>query len=161
MTASIAVAEQLLAVCVEKMRDALQATLEDALPESELGASAPSNTGDLVAWGGAHANDIPDTLKQRLEWEQGVEQQRVGSIAAAVQHSFQQLKAAVVELGGGVNASGEVIDVLVAELDYSIERISSERSRLGKLMVEYYGEAERLAAAIEEEILSIKVPSLK
>ncbi|CCW70882.1 unnamed protein product [Phytomonas sp. Hart1] len=148
MTAPIVVAEQLLALCVERMRDGLQVTLEDALPESELGLGAPTA-------------DIPDTLRQRLEWEQGVEQRRVGAIAAAVQQSFQQLKAAVVELGGGVNMGGEIVDVPVAELDRLISQVSSESGRLGKRMVECYGEAEQLATGIEEEILNIKVPSSK
>lgn len=155
MTELIANAEHKLTLCLEGMRATLQATLEDALPKSTL---PPNNGDDMSAQ--SIADDIPDTLLQRQEWEHDVERRRVQGLVEDLQQRFHWLRVAIMQLGGGVDPQGQLLDVPVGVLDAQIAQLSAESSRLGAVMVDRYAEAQELAETLEEEILSVEVPAL-
>lgn len=159
MSELVVEAEQRLAAVLEAMRDVLQSSIEDALPRSQLHPEEEEQEDGDPDGGTAHS-DIPDSLQQRLEWEAAVEAKRVRGLSAELQHRVDLLKGAIVQLGGGVDPEGRVIDVPVEVLDKEIEQLSVESARLGGLMVQHYDESRRIAAALEEEIMEQSIPSL-
>lgn len=155
MSEAVSEAEKHLGHCLEAMRDALQLTVEDALPQSTVGDEDHPATDD----------DLPDTLKQSLEWERNEEVRRVKDQAKEVQRRVELLRRAVVALGGGdatqpIAMDTPVVDVSVEALDKEIEVLSAESTRLGSVMIERYDEARALASALEAEIISARIPSL-
>ncbi|EPY36739.1 hypothetical protein STCU_00431 [Strigomonas culicis] len=151
MSEKVAHAEAQLMLVVAAMREAAQAAVEDALPCSMLDAD-PSRD--------APAMDMPDTLRQRLEWETAVERPRVAQHGAVVQQRLQALRQAIDVLGGGVLADGTVVDLPVADLDREIEMLSGESARLGTVMVQRYEAVETLMATLEAEVRAAQMPSL-
>lgn len=157
MSERVAEAEQRLALCLEAMRDALQLTVEDALTQSTLGGLSGGGHGEAT---------VPDTLRQRLEEERGLEARRVGRLAHEARLRVELLRRSIVALGGGSAdqpspATGApVVDIPILVLDGEIERLAAENGRLGNLMVERYAEAQELARVIEAEITSAVVPPL-
>ncbi|ORC91807.1 uncharacterized protein TM35_000054030 [Trypanosoma theileri] len=139
MSRPIVEAEVALSRCVEAMRDALLTTVKDALPQSTGSPDTTSAECDLV-----------DTAAQRLEWESGVEQQRIGRIVDELDRHFAELERALTALP----------DVPIALLDRDIAWLNTEASSLAQAMISTYDEAESLAAKLEGEIVTQSVPSI-
>lgn len=104
-------------------------------------------------------DQMPDTLVQRLEWEQEVEERRLSPLIILLKRQMGQLKTAIAALGGGIDGQGRVVDVPVSVLDQDIELLSKENVRLGDLFLAKYDKAEALVRKMEEKIMTAGIPS--
>ncbi|EAN99713.1 hypothetical protein, conserved [Trypanosoma cruzi] len=139
MSGPVVNAETALARCIEAMHDTLQASVADALPQS---TELSEVTGAAV--------ELVDTAAQRLEWELGVERQRIDRLVGGLDQHFSVLEHAVSSLP----------DVPVASIDRDIEKLNAEASSLAQAIVAAYDEVESLAAQLEHEINFQPVPSI-
>lgn len=146
MSLAVVEAERTLAQCVRAMHETLQAAAEDALPSSQR----LEDRGQIVA----------DTLMQRLEEERRVEALRLLELSRDVPHALDRLRAAVVQLGGGLDGQQRVLDLPEEALDQEIAALAAESGRLATLAVAQYDEAARLAAVLEEELMGAEVPPM-
>ncbi|KPA79473.1 hypothetical protein ABB37_05306 [Leptomonas pyrrhocoris] len=157
MSEAVARAERELYAYITALQDVLRMTTEDAIPESLW-------EGDTAAFGGSSSEaqeEMPDTLLQRVERETELERHRINDLVRrrlVPQHAA--LCAAIVQLGGGQDAAGNVVDVPVDTLDREIAATAAESAALGKRMVELYDEAAVVATRIEAEVMGTAVPSL-
>lgn len=156
MSEAVVRAERELLAYITALQDVLRMAAEDAVPESLWDGdnlNADDGSGDTL--------QMPDTLQQRVERETAQEKHRVHELLrrrVAPQHAT--LCAALVQLGGGQDAAGNVMDVPVDVLDGEIAAAAAESAELGRRMVELYDEATEMAARIEAEVLSATIPSL-
>ncbi|KPI87319.1 hypothetical protein ABL78_3602 [Leptomonas seymouri] len=157
MSEAVARAEQELHSYITALRDVLRATTEDAIPESLW-------EDETTAYGGSRSEapeEMPDTLLQRVERETALERHRINDLVRrriAPQHAA--LCAAIVKLGGGQDAAGNVVDMPIDTLDREIAAAAAESAELGKRMVELYDEAAEMATRIETAVMSTSVPPL-
>ncbi|KAG5502793.1 hypothetical protein JKF63_04561 [Porcisia hertigi] len=162
MTEAVVRAERELYAYVVALQSTLLATAEDAMPQSLW-----DNPGEEDGMLGDNAPDsskysrAPDTLIQQTERETALERRRVHELVRRqLLPQRAALRAAIVQLGGGQDASGNIIDVPVALLDQEIAAAAAESAELGRRMVELYDEAALLATKIEAEVMTKSVPSL-
>ncbi|KAK7200391.1 hypothetical protein NESM_000093200 [Novymonas esmeraldas] len=149
MSEAVVRAERELYAYVLALQSVLLASTEDAMPQS--------------LWGGADSGGggVPDTLLQQVECETAQERQRIHRLVRQqLAPQLASLRVAIVQLGGGQDAAGGVVDVPVATLDQEIAAAAAESAALGRRMVELYDEAALLAARIEAEMMDTAVPSL-
>ncbi|RNF10050.1 hypothetical protein TraAM80_01788 [Trypanosoma rangeli] len=139
MSGPVVDAEVALARCIEAMHTTLLASVTDALPQSTESMEA-SDAGVGVV----------DTVAQRLEWEMGVERQRIDKLVGGLEQHFAALERAVSSLP----------DIPADSIDRDIERLNTEAASLAQTMMAAYDEAEALAAQLEHEINSQPVPSI-
>ncbi|RNF18681.1 uncharacterized protein Tco025E_04377 [Trypanosoma conorhini] len=139
MSGPVVDAEVALARCIEAMHSTLLAAVADALPQSTEAAEA-AGAGEGVV----------DTVAQRLEWEMGVERQRIDGLVGGLEQHFAALEHALLALP----------DIPADSIDRDIERLNAEAASLAQAMVAAYDEAEALAAQLEHEINSQPVPSI-
>lgn len=151
MSEAVVRAERELLAYVTALQDVLQMAAEDAAPHSLW-------EGDDDA---AQEDEMPDTLVQRVERETALERHRVNDIVRRrLAPQYAALCAAVVQLGGGQDGAGNVVDVPVETLDRDIAAAAAESAELGRRMVELYDEAAEMATRIEMEVMNTSVPSL-
>ncbi|GET89153.1 hypothetical protein, conserved [Leishmania tarentolae] len=162
MSEAVVRAERELCAYVVALQSVLQAATEDAMPQSlwDGPREKDSDAGDLAADGSPHGK-MPDTLIQQVERETALERRRIHELVRRrLEPQRAALRAAIVQLGGGQDASGNIIDVPVAVLDQEIETVATESAALGRRMVELYDEVALLATRIEAEVMSKSVPPL-
>ncbi|CAG9575074.1 conserved hypothetical protein [Leishmania major strain Friedlin] len=162
MSEAVVRAERELYAYVVALQNVLHAATEDAMPQS-LWDGAREKDGELsdpVADGNPHS-EMPDTLIQQVERETALERRRIHELVRRqLAPQRAALRAAIVQLGGGQDASGNIIDVPVALLDQEIAAAATESAELGRRMVELYDEAALLATRIEAEVMGKSVPPL-
>lgn len=155
MSEAVVRAERELFAYVAALQDALRIAAEDALPQSLW-----DGPGDASANGDA-PEDVPDTLLQRVERETAHERHRTHDLVRRrIAPAHAALCATITQLGGGTDASGNVVDVPVEILDREIAAAAAESAELGRRMVDLYDETAEVATRIENVLLSTKVPSL-
>jgi hypothetical protein len=158
MSEAVAHAERELYAYVAALQDVLRTAVEDAIPQSLWeGDTNHSTTHGVVP----EEEEMPDTLQQQVERETAQERHRVNDLVRrrlAPQHTA--LCAALVQLGGGRDAAGNVVDVPVDTLDRDIAAAAAESAELGRRIVELYDEATEVATLIEAEVMRTFVPSL-
>ncbi|KAG5477190.1 hypothetical protein LSCM4_04407 [Leishmania orientalis] len=161
MSEAVVRAERELYAYVVALQRALQAAAEDAMPQSVWdGAREEAGVLTDTADDENHHSGVPDTLIQQVERETAFERRRIHELVRRqLAPQRAALRAAIVQLGGGQDASGHVIDVAVAVLDREIAAAAAESAELGRRMVELYDEAALLATRIEAELMSKSVPS--
>lgn len=155
MSEAVARAEYELASYVGVLQSVLAGAAEDSIPHSfwEVGGSQADTE--------MPNHETPDTLLQRVEWETAIETQRInGLVDSTVAPQLRSLRAAVVQLGGGVDANGQVLDLPVEVLEKEVAVLAARSAELGKRMVELYDEAAALAATLEAEVMEKKIPTL-
>lgn len=165
MSEAVVRAERELCGYVAALQAVLLATSEDAMPQSlwDGGSDAEPDTSLTVASTSPSSTprDMPDTLVQQVERETALERRRIRDLVSRqLAPQYAALRAALVQLGGGQDATGTVIDVPVAVLDAEIAAAAAESAELGRRMVELYDDATQLAAVIEEEVMRKQVPPL-
>ncbi|XQJ27529.1 hypothetical protein NXY56_003529 [Leishmania guyanensis] len=162
MSEAVVRAERELYAYVVALQNALQVAAEDAMPQSLWDGTGEEDgvLGNTVA-DESHQGGIPDTLIQQVERETALERRRIQELLhRQLAPQRAALCASIVQLGGGQDASGNIIDVPVAVLDQEIAAAATESAELGRRMVELYDEAAWLAARIEAEVMGKSVPSL-
>ncbi|KAG5476929.1 hypothetical protein LSCM1_05262 [Leishmania martiniquensis] len=161
MSEAVVRAERELYAYVMALQSALQAATEDAMPQS-IWDGAREDDGALAgtATDDKYHSGVPDTLIQQVERETALERRRIHELVRRqLAPQRASLRAAIVQLGGGQDPSGNVIDVPVTVLDQEIAAAATESAELGRRMVELYDEAALLATRIEAEVMSKSVPS--
>lgn len=143
MSDPVVEAEEALQACLVAMRDSLEATLSGALPQTHY-----------------DGDEMPDTLRQRLVWEQEQEYRRLHPHASLVRERVAQLKQRIAVLGGGVDGRGQPVEVPVEVLDRDIELLAAQSAQLGAEMVALYDRAERLAVDLGTALERQQVPSI-